>query len=188
MIRIPTAAAITLALAACSTGTAPVPPRDTAAMEAEMTLEQRIERRLVEVFGPGADIVRVSVDRRRAILLGDVAERAVQELSKEVALSFDEVDAVTNRLRLIRPSDGPAREVARTVGEETADAALESEVKLTLAAEIGRHAGGVEVEVVEGVASLRGPVPDEARRTIALDTARGVAGIRQVIDLLRIVP
>ncbi len=138
--------------------------------------------------GADARFTRVSVDRSRAILLGDVTDRAVQELSKEVALAFDEVSEVSNRLRLIRPGGGPVHEVVTTVEEETADAVLESEVKLALAAEIGRHAGRVEVEAVEGVVSLRGTVPDEARRTIALDTASGVAGVRRTVDLLTIAP
>lgn len=174
-----------LGLAGCASQRS-YPPRDAAAIDAEWALGERIEQRLVELFGADAEPVRVVIDRNRALLLGDVTDRSTQELAKEVTLSFPEIASVSNRLRLIRPSNGAGDEAVRTVDEETRDAALESEVKLALASEIGRWAGAVEVEAVAGVISLRGVLPDEARKKIALDTATGRAGVRRVIDLLRV--
>jgi osmotically-inducible protein OsmY len=59
-------------------------------------------------------------------------------------------------------------------------------VKYQLTREVGKWARKIEVEAVEGVVSLRGTVPDQARYDIALKTATGVGGVKQVIDLLRI--
>lgn len=173
-------------LAGCASRRPPAPPRDAAAIDAEWALAERIEHRLVELFGADAEPVRVVIDRHKAILLGDVTDRPTQELAKEVALTFPGIASVSNRLRLIRPTDGIGEEAVQTVEEETRDAALESEVKLALAGEIGRWAGSVEVEAVDGVISLRGALPDEARRTIALETASGRKGVRRVIDLLSV--
>jgi len=39
---------------------------------------------------------------------------------------------------------------------------------------------------VEGVVSLRGELPDEARRGFALKAARSVDGVKKVIDLIKI--
>jgi osmotically-inducible protein OsmY len=59
-------------------------------------------------------------------------------------------------------------------------------VKYQLNREIGKTAWKIEVEAVEGVVSLRGTVPDQARLEIALKTAAGVKGVKQVVDLLRV--
>jgi hyperosmotically inducible protein len=72
------------------------------------------------------------------------------------------------------------------VGGEVGDGALESMVKGLLLDELGRRGFSIEVEAVDGVVSLRGTVPDEARRKLALETARKVDGVKQVVDLVSV--
>ncbi len=176
--------------AGCATAAhAPSAPRDADTVQAELALEHQVERRLGEVFGDDADNVRVAMDGDKALLLGSVHQRAVQELATEVALSVEGVRSVSNRLRLVRAQPaGIVAEVAADAESEAKDAGLESEVKVRLLGEVGRWAGSIEVEAVDGVVSLRGRVPDEARRDIALRTARDTRGVRRVIDLLRVSP
>ena len=38
----------------------------------------------------------------------------------------------------------------------------------------------------DGVVSLRGTVPDEARRKLALETAKKVDGVKELIDLIAV--
>jgi osmotically-inducible protein OsmY len=66
------------------------------------------------------------------------------------------------------------------------DAKLESLVKLKLYTELGLRARKIEVEAVERVVSLRGKLPDEARRKIAVQTAEQVEDVERVVDLLEI--
>ena len=55
-----------------------------------------------------------------------------------------------------------------------------------LKAEIGQYSGDIEVEASDGVLSLRGKVPDEARAKYALAAAQKVPGVKKVIDLIDI--
>ncbi len=190
MRTITAALGLTAMLAGCATAShGPGAPRDADSIQAELALEHRVEHRLGEVFGDDVANVRVAMDGNKALLLGSVHQRASQELATEVALSVDGVKSVSNRLRLVRAqSGGIISEVATDAEEEAADAGLEAEVKVRLVGEVGRWAGSIEVEAVDGVVSLRGRVPDEARRDIALRTARSTSGVRRVIDLLRVAP
>lgn len=146
--------------------------------------EQELQQLLVEKAGTGAAGIRVTVDRAKAILTGVVPTRAVQELSEEVALSVDGIKSVDNRLRI----DPPVDENTTKFERETEDANLEGKVKRQLYAEIGRRARKIEVEAVDGIVSLRGTVPDEARKKIALDAAAKTQGVERVVDLIKVKP
>jgi osmotically-inducible protein OsmY len=85
------------------------------------------------------------------------------------------------------PSEGNVAEQAvSTTGDEASDSGLETSVKYQLNREIGKTVWKIEIEAVEGVVSLRGTVPDQARLDTAIKTATAVGGVKQVIDLLRI--
>jgi hyperosmotically inducible periplasmic protein len=177
----------------------PAPVAETAvapapAAEAPATLERKLQALLVDKLGDDAATIRVVMNGREAILLGEVAHRSTQELAEEVARFADEVDHVDNKLKLagIRVGGGgvvgTAEKAAAKTSDEGGDSWIESRVKGRLVAEIGRRARKIEVEVAEGVVSLRGTVNDEPRREIALKSARGVPGVVKVIDLLRVWP
>lgn len=148
--------------------------------------EVEIREALLEKVGNDALGIRVTVDRKKAILTGEVPTRAAQELSEEVAKSVAGIKSVDNRLQVVAPPAGAAETAGRTVDQEMADAVLETKVKRRLYSEIGRRANKIEVEVTDGVVSLRGVVPDDSRRQIALDTAGKTEGVKQVIDLLKV--
>mgnify|MGYP001048711759 CR=1 FL=1 len=61
---------------------------------------------------------------------------------------------------------------------------LESRVRHVLLRAIGVPAARVEVEATDGVVSLRGQLPDRDASRLAVEAARGVPGVRRVVDLL----
>ena len=59
-------------------------------------------------------------------------------------------------------------------------------MKRALSDQIGKYSKTVEVEAADGAVSLRGSVPDAARKKIAVDTATKVKGVKKVVDLITI--
>lgn len=174
-------------LAACAGTVAPRPSPGTGDRDvAEAGLAADVRLALLDKLGWDALDVRVEVDRGEAILLGEVDKRATQELAEEVALSIQGIRRVDNRLRL-KPQSAPESAVDRaasTTEREVNDAALEMRVGKNLLAEIGRYALDLEVEVTDGVASVRGTVPDRERKSLALKAAERTSGVKKVIDLI----
>lgn len=144
--------------------------------------EAKLRTLLVEKLGEDAATVRVTLNGSTAILTGEVKLRSTEELSEEVALFFSGVKKVDNQVKAVHDEKFGTTKVK----DETADADLEMTVKMKLRAEIGLHAEKIEVEACDGVVSLRGVAPEEARKEIALKTAAAVKGVKKVIDLLRI--
>jgi osmotically-inducible protein OsmY len=137
---------------------------------------------LVEKLGGEAAAIRVMLSGGKAILMGEVESRAVQELAEEVALFAEGVTSVDNQVTARRdPTLGKG-----LLANEAGDSELEATVKMRLRAEIGAHAEKIEVEAVQGWVSLRGVAPEKARLDIALATAAGTRGVKKVIDLLRV--
>ena len=144
-------------------------------------IEKAIQTALVEKLGGDAGNIKVAFYDGKAVLSGRVSEDWTQELAKEVALYVPGVTKVENQIEAAKE---------RKVGtgkmfSETGDAALETEVKNALHKEIGTYSSNVEIEVCDSVISLRGSVPDAARKSLAIKAAGGVKGVTKVIDLLR---
>lgn len=143
--------------------------------------EEKLEAFLVEKLGDDARGITVTIVKSKATLTGEVERRPTEELSKEVALAFPGITSVKNDIELAK-----SESMEQAVGGEISDGKLESTVKGTLVDELGRRGFSIEVEAVDGVVSLRGTVPDEARRKLALDTAKNVGGVKRVIDLVAV--
>ena len=145
-------------------------------------LETEITTKLVEVFGEDAKTIRVAVADGKAVLIGRVQERSTQELAEEVVLFFPAIRSVDNDLE----SSKDKNVMEGGLLGEGGDAKLEIEVKSALASEIGKHSKSIEVEVADGMVSIRGSVPDEARLKLAREAAAGVNGVKKLIDLLHV--
>ncbi|MCM2314848.1 MAG: BON domain-containing protein [Thermoanaerobaculia bacterium] len=155
---------------------------NTAAAPSPVEVETKLSAKLVDAFGDDALTIRVTYFDGNAILTGKVVERSTQELAEQVALYFYEVSKVDNQLR----AEKDRKLMDGQLQDEGLDAMLESEAKAALAGEIGSHAKDVNVEAVDGVVAVRGTVPDEARRKLAIDALAKLARISKVIDLLRV--
>jgi osmotically-inducible protein OsmY len=142
--------------------------------------ETAIEKVLVAKLGDDAAAIRVTLVRDKAILTGDVKQRAVEELSEEVALSVPGVEKVDSEVS----SESTAKIGKGKLVQEADDAELEASVQKALKSEIGKHTKTIEIEACDGWVSLRGTSPDTARHDISLATAAKVEGVKKVIDLL----
>jgi len=183
----------TLLLGACAST---VPTRrsqagDEAVREQDVSdarLEAEVRLALLEKLGQDGLGVTVEATRGRVRLIGAVDKRSTQELAEEVARSVSGVQKVDNHL-INREGSPESTAVGKAVGHtqrEVDDAVLEMRVGKHLLGEIGRYALDLEVEVSDGVVSLRGTLPDPERKSLALKAARGTSGVRQVIDLVTV--
>ncbi len=184
------AALVATALAAGCYRPAPSPPpADPAeARVADALLTEGVRARLLDKLGADALGIAVVARGDLVLLTGAVDEHSTQELAHEVAASVPGVRKVDNKIGLVPRTGGPGAlgRAAAATERELLDAGVESQVKSRLLGEIGRWALELEVEAADGVVSLRGWLPDAAREKIALDTARGVRDVEEVIDLIRI--
>lgn len=145
-----------------------------------------IKGALVRHFGRDAMDIRVVVDESAVSLSGDVRQRPTMELSEEVVRSLDSAYIVHNFLSHA-PSDVESATDLFTHAEmETGDAILETKIKHELISGIGDAAFAVSVEACDGVVSLRGQVPDQERRDVAIRSVGGHPDVMKVIDLLTV--
>lgn len=154
----------------------------------DASLQADVYVALLEKLGRDGLPIDVSVSNGRVILTGNVGQRSTQELAEEVVLSVPGVRGVDNRVTA--PSGSAAQtapgQAADHMDLEVQDGILEARVGKNLLAEIGRYAFDLEIEASGGVVSLRGTLPDQERKTIALRAAEKTSGVKKVIDLLRV--
>jgi osmotically-inducible protein OsmY len=149
---------------------------------AELTMEQKIQSALVEKLGADAKTISVAFSDGKAVLSGKVAEDSTQEIAKEVALWVPGVTGVDSKIEAANERMvGGGKLIA-----EQKDLGTESGVKDVLRREVGKLAGGLEVEACNGVVSVRGNVPDKASHEQVLGLASKVVDVKKVVDLLRI--
>lgn len=150
---------------------------------------ENVKALLLEKGGAKAVPIVVTMDGTTAILTGDVATKAVQELAAEVALAVDGVKKVDNRLKIIGEKDFTkmsSEEAAKENERELKDARLESSGKIALYKAIGSSARKLEIEAADGAVSLRGTLPDAERKKVALDTIGKMKDVKKVIDLIKV--
>ncbi|MGE5716710.1 MAG: BON domain-containing protein, partial [Acidobacteriota bacterium] len=114
-----------------------------------------------------------------ATLTGEVAKSASQGLAEEVALSVEGIKKVENKVTV--------KDAARPLAASEAsvkNVALEMKVKSILLTEIGKNALKIEVEVVDGVVSLRGKLDNPETAKAAIAKTRSIKGVKKVINLL----
>lgn len=129
---------------------------------------------------PVTDAIKidVEVDKDTVQLNGFVDTEAERTRAGEIARSIEGVTMVENNLKL-QPHD-------RTAGEYVDDKVLIAQVKTALADDPVAHALKIDIEADHGVISLGGHVDTEAERNAAVNAARQVAGVVDVIDNLDI--
>lgn len=175
-------AALLLCVAAFA-GAALAQPASAALAETTTAdVEKSVANLLVQKLGDDAKPIKVAVVKGKVVLTGEVTSRATAELATEVALAVAGVKDVDNQVQAAKD---------KAIGEgkikdEAADSKVEMAVESALKKEIGQHEKGLSVEVTAGVVSIRGPVPDQARKDLALKTAKGVEGVKKVVDLISI--
>lgn len=128
-----------------------------------------------------------STEGRVVTLRGTVPRPELREAAERVAGAVPDIRQVVNHIAVdgsavpAAPSDG------RTVGERLDDEALV--VRVRLAFSLNRDLAGSRIEVTAHRKEVRlaGRLPGEARRRLALQVAREVAGVESVADALETV-
>jgi osmotically-inducible protein OsmY len=138
-----------------------------------------VKSRLIEKLGSDALRITVTVSGETAILTGDVNKSASQGLAEQVALSVDGIKKVENQVT-VKDAAGPVAASEASVK----NVALEMKLKGILLGEIGANALKIEVEVVDGVVSLRGKLDNPESSKAAVRKTRSIKGVRKVVDLL----
>ena len=79
-------------------------------------------------------------------------------------------------------------QAADAVSNKARDMAITTEVNMRLARDPALSALGINVDTAEGRVVLRGSAPDTAARSRASELARGVDGVRDVVNELSVQP
>ena len=171
-----------IAALACAlvVGAASASAEDAAASNA--TKEKKITSFLVDKLGKDAETIHVTVVGEKITLTGQVGERGTQELAAEVVKYVDAKAKIDNQVK----ATSEKSLTSGKTGEEFADAKLEKAVRSKVKGEVGGHYKGITVECTGGMCSVRGTVPDQARKDLALKAAGSVEGVKKVVDLLAV--
>ena len=108
-----------------------------------------------------------------------MAKSPSQGLAEEVALSVEGIKKVDNKVT-VKDAEGPVAASEASVK----NVALEMKVKSILLTEIGTNALKIEVEVVDGVVSLRGKLDNPDTSKAAIKKTHSIKGVKKVVNLL----
>ena len=172
------AAALSLTwLLSASPATAAAEPVSTEVSEALKATS--VKAKLIDKLGADALRITVSVSGETATLTGEVAKSPSQGLAEQVALSVEGIKKVDNKVT-VKDAAGPLAASEASVK----NVALEMKVKSILLTEIGKNALKIEVEVVDGVVSLRGKLDNPESAKAAIEKTRSIKGVKKVVNLL----
>jgi osmotically-inducible protein OsmY len=138
-----------------------------------------VKSKLIDKLGADALGITVSVSGEKATLTGEVAKSPSQGLAQEVALSVEGIKKVDNKVT-VKDAAGAMAASEASVN----NVALEMKVKSILLTEIGTNALKIEVEVVDGVVSLRGKLDNPETSKAAIAKTRSIKGVKKVVSLL----
>ena len=143
-----------------------VPPEDLA--DQDITMAVMME--LVSEHPAAYENVQVMTKDGVVTLTGAVPHLLARQRAAAIVQSFKGVKAVVNRLEVEL--------------EPRPDAELRDDVLAALAVEPATAASGIDVDVQDSVVTVRGEVDSHVERVLALQTARGVRGVRRVVNRL----
>ena len=139
-----------------------------------------VRSKLIDKLGTDALRIKVSVSGETATLTGEVAKSPSQGLAEQVALSVEGIKKVDNKVT-VKDAAGPMAASEASVK----NVALELKVKSILLTDIGTNALKIEVEVVDGVVSLRGKLDNPEISKEAIKKTHSIQGVKKVVDLLK---
>jgi hyperosmotically inducible protein len=151
-----------------------VPPEVSEAIAATS-----VKAKLIDKLGADALHITVSVSGETATLTGEVAKSPNQEISKQVALSVEGIKEVDNKVTVKNAAGFVAASEA-----SVKNAALEMKVRSILLTYFGVNALKIDIDVVDGVVSLRGKLDSPETSKAAIQKTRSIEGVKEVVDLL----
>ncbi len=151
------------------------------AAETTAQKEAALAKLLVEKLGKDAEPIHVTIVGEKTTLTGEVTLRATQELADEV-LMYAGVKKIDNQVKA-RNEKGLFEGKTK---KEMADSKIEKAVRSKVKGEVGAHYKGLNIECTGETCSVRGTLPDQARKDLALKAAAGVEGVKNVVDLVKV--
>lgn len=122
--------------------------------------------------------VHVDIDHGKVVLTGEARTAAQRKQYEDAARSVNGVTSVTDELQ-INPKLRGAR-------ESLGDAALAAKVMGAIAAQTGVNAVGIKAVAKDGTVTLTGSTDSMTKKTLIVDTARSVNGVRVLVDQITI--
>lgn len=138
----------------------------------------QIKAKIAAVDTATLSLVNVDVNHGAVTLTGQVHSESERMKVDTAARSVSGITRFDDRI-IVNPK-------APTTEEITNDLALQAKVKTALTAQTGVNALKVQVSSHNGVVLLEGTVPTPAVHQVVLETARGVQGVRRVVDHVRL--
>ena len=131
----------------------------------------KIRIALMTTDGAGRNAVKVETDHGKVTLHGTVDSQAVKDKAEATVRTVGGVTEVRNLLQVVKSSE---KESVKAVDKDVKDA-VEKSLKANKSLE------GIKVKSVDnGLVILDGSTPSLANKLQAIETAYGVAGVRQV--------
>jgi hyperosmotically inducible periplasmic protein len=143
------------------------------------TIAASVKASLLTEKGVPSSDVNVEVYKGVVLLSGFVKTQAERDAAGKVARNVKDVGSVRNQL-VVHP--------ATSMGTKLDDTVLVSRVKAALLDASDVKSGQINVEARGGIVQLGGFVTGEKMKKRALAVARGVRGVKQVVDALFVKP
>lgn len=137
------------------------PPKTTGAALAESVRRHLLKNRAID-----ARRVKVAVDKRKAVLSGEVGTWDEQELAREIATEIPGITRIENRLEV-------SFDTVRT------DQAIRSQIAYQIADDPRHHGANISIEVKDGVVNLAGEVASAGGKDLLVHRAY-VTGVTEV--------
>jgi len=141
-------------------------------------ITRAVKRRLIATAGVPALAIHVDTTDHVVTLFGEVESVAQSERAETATLEVIPVEQVENRLVVSETTRAP---LAKIADEEVA-----RDVRTKLERDPTVPGEGIEILVNNGIVELRGMIDDDAARIRAVVAARGVPGVRAVIDRIHL--
>lgn len=133
--------------------------------------------------------INVTTQNGVVTLDGEASNSAASELAERLAEDTDGVRAVRNNLRVSATDTtaGKVQDAANNVGEAITDAWITSKVKSSFLLSSNLDGLDIKVETRNGKVTLTGTVKSSAEKSLAVETAQNLRGVKDVnADGLRV--
>lgn len=171
--------------------------KTVAASDAE--IKDRATRALKDDPAVAGSKIAVQSVNGGVVLLGGTADGASAHLEaldrvrsvpgvRRVASEVQSPDRLADREIRRREQTSAASGAKRTIGGAASDAWITSDTKMRLLADSDTPATAINVDTRNGVVTLFGIVPTQRAKAAAEADAKKVSGVRQVRNLLQVVP
>ena len=167
-----------LALGACSRTDQEEAQRELQSQSADLLICAQVRAAATTLDPATVQLLNVSCAHGSVTLQGQVRNVAERTQLLAATKKVKGVKRVIMKVA-INPNAPTGNEIAE-------DLTLDGRVRLALGQQTGMNAFKLDVTVHRGVVTLSGTVPSRTVKTLALETVRGVDGVKGVVDRVKV--